>query len=113
MKNILFLKIIYLKMNFIWDLKDKTEEYLYLDEYSSSDAGILFEKFIKLLIICNKFFNYQLLDKNYKPILNKEEYLKKSKIIDSCLEGKIDYLLEIKMNLLKNTIEVEIIILKN
>lgn len=90
MKNILFLKIIYLKMNFIWDLKDKTEEYLYLDEYSSSEAGILFEKFIKLLIICNKFFNYQLLDKNYKPILNKEEYLKKSKIIDSCLEGKID-----------------------
>ena len=80
-------------MNTIFDLINNLNIYKELnniDKQSLSNKGLYYEKFIKLLIICNKFKNYQLLDKNYKKILNKEEYLKKSKIFDSCFEGKID-----------------------
>ena len=80
-------------MNTIFDLINNLNIYKELnnnDKQSLSNKVLYYEKFIKLLIICNKFKNYQLLDKNYKKILNKEEYLKKSKIFDSCFEGKID-----------------------
>ena len=55
-----------------------------------SIRGNLYEKFIKLIILCNKFNDYKLLNNNYKIIVNKENYAKQSNINDSCKDGKID-----------------------
>ena len=52
--------------------------------------GNLYEKFIKLLILCKKFNGYELLTNRYKRIINKENYVKQSNINDSCKDGKID-----------------------
>ena len=52
--------------------------------------GNLYEKFIKLIILCNQFNDYKLLNNSYKIIVNKENYVKQSKINDSCKDGKID-----------------------
>ena len=75
----------------IYDLIDKLNLYKDLDNITDlSYRGNLYEKFIKLLIICNQFNGFSLLNNNYKVIVNKENYLKQTKINDSCKDGKID-----------------------
>lgn len=85
-------------MKYLIDLVEKTNKFFKLDKYEPILRGNLFEKYIKLLIICNKFKDYDLLDSKFKPIQNKEIYLKSSKIIDSCKEGKIDIKLRNRKN---------------
>jgi len=75
----------------IYDLIDNLDLYKNLDKITDlSYRGNLYEKFIKLLIICNQFNGFSLLNNNYKVIVNKENYLKQTKINDSCKDGKID-----------------------
>ena len=75
----------------IYDLINNIDLFKNLDNIQEDSLrGYLFEKFIKLLIICNQFNGYNLLNNKYKIITNKEKYLKQSKINDSCKDGKID-----------------------
>ena len=51
--------------------------------------GNIYEKLFKICFLFNIFDNYNLLDKNFKEINNKEKYLNNN-ILDSNIEGKID-----------------------
>ena len=78
-------------IQYIYDLIENLDLYKDLDNITDlSYRGNLYEKFIKLLIICNQFKRFSLLNNNYKIITNKENYLKQTKINDSCKDGKID-----------------------
>ena len=78
-------------IQYIYDLIDNLDLYKDLDNITDlSYRGNLYEKFIKLLIICEQFNGFSLLNNNYKVIVNKENYLKQTKINDSCKDGKID-----------------------
>ncbi len=52
-------------------------------------TGNIYEKLYKLIFLLNRIENYELLDKNFEHIINKQKYLENN-ILDSNLEGKVD-----------------------
>lgn len=82
-------------MNYLIDLYNNPNIFLnlptlYQKKKYANLRGNLFEKYIKIIILFDKFKDYQLLDKNFKVIKDKFEYLKTHKVQDSCAEGLYD-----------------------
>jgi len=77
-----------LTYNNILDIIDKEKDY--------NIKGNIYEKLFKICFLLNVFDNYNLIDKDYKEINNKNKYLEENKILNSCEDGLIDIKLKHK-----------------
>ena len=79
-------------MEYLKDLLNNFDKFYNINNIENeSERGIIYESFIRLLILFNQFKNYELLNKDYHKILNKKEYLETYKINSSCKEGGCDF----------------------